>query len=199
LATKLRWFKWYGSHYLSERKTKALTLRDHGVYIIASCILWTQTDEIGRYIVNRKPGTLLDFARTISDYVVSGKRRNTQQVVNGLRTLCDAGLIEISEDGLISCPHILKQLAETRVAQYCGRKGGNPELNPTDPSMDKPPVKLEKIRKEKNKKKEVTTSSVSGGSNGTDRGSEDAPARKSGGAPRHIGETIRKLLGGWKQ
>ncbi len=194
MGTKYHWHKMHSDRYLADREYNQLSLAEHGTMNIIHNILRTQTDIPGMYIINGRAGTRDELVKHVLRHAHGSSRVGARLAHSTLTVLIQHAIIDTDNTGMLCSPYICNEVAQNKINQIRGRLGGNPRLTPPV----NPPVKAEKRREEKNKKKEVTTSSVSGGSNGTDCEGEDAPARKSGGAPRHIGETIRKLFGGSK-
>jgi len=127
VAYKLRWFKWYGTDYLKDSINRGWGYREHGVFLIASCILWTETDEPGRYILKGKPGTMTDFARHIARFCSANRysRTPTQVAVNVLRRCCEEAVMKTTKQGVIECPHILNQLELSKKRADAGKKRGD--------------------------------------------------------------------------
>jgi hypothetical protein len=104
--------------------SSGLIFREHGVFLIASCILWTETDEPGRYIIKGKKKTMLEFAQHIARFAQQNRynRTPTKQVVNVLLRCCQDAVIEVLNDGTIQCPHILKQLELSKKRAEAGKQ-----------------------------------------------------------------------------
>jgi hypothetical protein len=124
MGSNLPWFKWYGRQYIADSIQRGWGEREHATYLIASCILWTETDEPGRYIIKGKAGSMTDFAQQIARICPAneGDRIPTQRVVNTLRTLSEHRVIYTSKSGVIECPFILKQLELSKKRAEAGKQ-----------------------------------------------------------------------------
>ena len=191
MATKFHWHKMHSDRYLADREYNQLSLAEHGTMNIIHNILRTQTDIPGVYIICGRPGTRDELAKHVLRHANRSRARGVLYVNCVVTVLVLRHILEVDSVGIISSPYICKEVAQSKIGQIRGRLGGNPGLTPDEIQVN-PPLNLEKRREEK--RREVTTSSVSCGENSPIGEGEDAPARRSGGAPRHIGETVRKLL-----
>ena len=129
MGKKIKWTRNFSEQYLVDRAFNQLSFAEHGMLKIATDLLWTQTDEPGKYIINGRPGTqdelIADLKRYATGSRASHKRDNSRAIA---RLLSGRGLA-IDKDGIIVSPFILSELETSHLQQLRGEQGGNPGLS----------------------------------------------------------------------
>jgi len=104
---------------LADQRVMSLSWAQKGVFLVVMCVLRTQTDRPGWFIVN---GKTLDHEGVIG--LLKGYRKDGKGQSEGLRnaveTITEAGLIQQSKDGAYFSPRIVEEYETSEAAQIGG-------------------------------------------------------------------------------
>ena len=194
MGKKLHWHKTFSDRYLADREVIQLNLAEHGLLHIINCILRTQTDSPGRYIIRGRIGSTLELLKDVRMYAQGQRkvpRNNTPKyMAKCLTNVVQSHLLEIDNDGMIYSPYICQEVAESKVNELRGKLGGNPALA----KGVNPPLKPEKKRREKKREEDNRNPEIvdnSGVSDPSARRGEPHKAARAGLV--HIGDVIEKM------
>ena len=173
MGKKLQWHKTYSDRYLVDREIIRLSFAEHGLLNVINCILRTQTNRVGCYIIRGRIGTLDELIDDAKRYAHKSRRGRNDVHRHAAMTLLSAHLLEQDEDGMIYSPYICQEVAENKVNEIHGRLGGNPGLTPP----------LRQKRREKKRREEKQNAA------GVGRG-DKRPADGSRRGPISIGDIL---------
>ncbi|MCP4898856.1 MAG: hypothetical protein GY906_17940 [bacterium] len=145
MGKKLHWNKTYSDRYLADRELNQLTFLEHGLLQIINCILRTQTDRVGCYIIRDRIGTREELIKHARRHAHGSHKMRDDVAMMGLCTLTTAALLEQDVDGMIYSPYICEEVAESKINTIRGKLGGSPRLS----TPVNPPLKPEKKRRDK--------------------------------------------------
>jgi hypothetical protein len=189
MGKKLHWHKTFSDRYLADRETVKLSLAQHGLLHIINCILRTQTDHPGRYIIRGRIGTLSELTNDALMYAHGSHKAPKISVTSHIHRLLAAHLIEQDPDGLLYSPYICQEVAESKVNEVRGRLGGNPALC----KPDNPPLKPEKKREEKKRREgKPDAENVDNSGSNDPRARRDEPAKAARAGLVHISKYLPK-------
>lgn len=149
MAKKLQWNRNYSESYLVDRELNKLSFAQHGLLKIINDILWTQTDEPGKYIIKGRPGTLDELLADTKRYAHGSMRDRRRTTDRHLGRFFNANLLAHDEHQTIYSPFILKEIKKHEDAVTRGKKGGSPLLNPQDNPQDNQGVKPREDKRER--------------------------------------------------
>lgn len=120
MGKKILWYRRYAAQTMADEKVARLTIFQRGVLGIVWDLLYTQTDEPGRFIQDGKPWSQDRIVRAVKAVSATDQCRISYISVAYAR-LIDTGLVRVADDGTHYSPRILHEVERSRLAARGGR------------------------------------------------------------------------------
>lgn len=115
----LPWFKCDAEYMLSEIGLRECSLAARGLYFDLLCLMH-KGQPYGHLARSGKPLTMVQVAKGIGCH--------TRDVTKLIPQLCDSGVLQQLESGLLWSPYLVAKAVQREEARANGRRGGNPRL-----------------------------------------------------------------------
>lgn len=146
MGRKLTWFKKHADAYLVDVHVRALSYGARGLNEDLWCILRTQTDAPGWFIMEGQPMSTRCIEGVCKVYAPPDK--GSRRYLSKYLLECLHSPLYAQIDGIWYSEYIVKEYEEIRVSTERGKRGGNPSLTTPVKGVVKPRIR---IRKEEDK------------------------------------------------